>query len=411
MLRWSGIGVFVCALACAMPGAAAPSLLGVSSDQGQGAPGAVAPAYTGDLPDPFVYHDDSGFLAIGTNTGGANVPLLTSPDLGAWVWAGDAMPKLASWVKPGMTWAPTVLRRGSAWVMYYTARETASGRQAVGCAVASSPRGPFVDDAAAPLISTPQEGGAIDASPFVDDDGQAYLLWKGDSNAINEQTHIYIQPLAADGRSLTGARTSLAVRDRPWEQTLVEAPAMVKQGGRYHLFYSGGWWESTSYGVGHAVADRVTGPFRKTSVDGPVLGSHGAEQGPGGAEFFAGPGGLWAAYHAWTAPNVGYAHGGARRLHVAPVSWNGDEPVFGKAGAPVVEPAQPGAGQPAAVQPVQPGTAQPAQAGAGQPGAGQPAQPGPVARRAPGGFGREMQVLVALVVRLLEGALAAGRSL
>lgn len=201
-----------------------------------------APGYTGDLPDPT-------WLAIGTNTSSANVPLLVSSDLGSRKQAGDAMPGLAAWVKPGLTWAPSVLRRGNRWVLYYAARDRATDLQQIGRAVASSPRGPFVDASARPLISTPEEGGAIDASPFVDDDGRAYLLWKGDGNALGQQTH-----------------------------------------------HSGGWWESDGYG-------------------------------PGGQELFDGPGGTWMAYHAWTAPRVGYTLGGARRLRVRPVSWNGGMPV------------------------------------------------------------------------------------
>lgn len=288
---------------------------------------AQAQAYTGDLPDPFVYREPGGaWLAIGTNARGANVPLLTSGDLRHWSWAGDAMPKLAPWVKPGLTWAPSVLRRGNRWVMYYTARDAATDLQQIGCAVASSPRGPFVDAGTAPLISTPEEGGAIDASPFVDDDGRAYLLWKGDSNAIGKPTHLYLQGLTDDGRALTGRRSSLLVCDREWEKPLIEGPALVKRDGRYHLFYSGGWWESAGYGVGHAVASRLRGPYRKLTLEGPMLGSQGREQGPGGQELFDGPGGTWMAYHAWTAPKVGYAAGGARRLRVRPMTWDGGMP-------------------------------------------------------------------------------------
>ena len=90
---------------CAPGGA---SLLGVSSDQGQlsgqAAPADAPrpePAYTGDLPDPFVVNDGGSYLAFGTNTGGANVPFLVSSDLGHWTWGGDAI----ELVRPAMALA------------------------------------------------------------------------------------------------------------------------------------------------------------------------------------------------------------------------------------------------------------------------------------------------------------------
>ena len=82
---------------------------------------------------------------------------------------GDALPELPSWAGWGHTWAPSVLRRDDTFVMYYTVRYEASGRQAISVATASDPAGPFVDRSAEPLIFLPRvvriPGGACSLYP------------------------------------------------------------------------------------------------------------------------------------------------------------------------------------------------------------------------------------------------------
>lgn len=62
--------------------------------------------------------------------------------------------------------------------MYYTSSDDASGVQAIGVAVASDPKGPYVDKSSWPLICETDEGGSIDASPFQDSaDGRDWLVY------------------------------------------------------------------------------------------------------------------------------------------------------------------------------------------------------------------------------------------
>ncbi len=63
-----------------------------------------------------------------------------------------------------------MLQRGPLFVMYYTVRHRASGRQCVSVAVSVLPQGPFVDASLAPLVCQFERGGSIDPSPFVDSD-------------------------------------------------------------------------------------------------------------------------------------------------------------------------------------------------------------------------------------------------
>ncbi len=88
---------------------------------------------------------------------------------------------------------------------------------------------------------------------------------------------------------------------------------MVVVGNAYYLFYSANWWESPNYGIlfGYAICDTPRGPCSKKTLDGPLVKSGGEALGPGGQEIFAdAQGKLWMAYHARTAPIVGYSNGG-----------------------------------------------------------------------------------------------------
>jgi beta-xylosidase len=288
-----------------------------------------SPVYPADFPDPFVLNAAGTYYAYGTNAGGANVQLLSSTDLAGWTRLGDALPRVASWAEPGNTWAPTVLPRRGQYVLYYTVREPRAGRQAISVATAPQPQGPFTDVSTAPLVFQLSMGGSIDPSPFVDVDGTAYLLWKSDANALRLASSLWVQPLADDGLSLVGSPGQLLDLDADWEHPLIEAPALLRDGGTYYLFYSANWWNTSGYAVGYATADNVLGPYRKATTAAPWLSSDAGVAGPGGQEFFTDvAGATWMAYHAWQPGQVGYP-GGARTLRIARLGLDGGRPKLG----------------------------------------------------------------------------------
>ncbi len=289
------------------------------------------PIYADDFPDPFVLRVGKTYYAYATNVRSNNVPTLRSTDLVSWERVGDALPILPKWARSGasLTWAPSVLPRGDGYVLYFTARDNASDRQCIGRAVANAPEGKFKDDLTQPFICQTNLGGSIDPSPFVDDDGTPWLLWKNDGNCCGFAVGLWIQQLSDDGLSLIGKPHELLRYDRAWESPLIEGPALLKHAGKYFLFYSANWYESANYAVGYAVADAITGPFTKVTTTSPIFASRGRIAGPGGQEFFTDPkGNLWMAYHAWDAKAVGYASLGARALHIDRVTFDGDTPVL-----------------------------------------------------------------------------------
>lgn len=288
------------------------------------------PVYDDDFPDPFVLRVGDAYYAYSTNVRSNNVPVLKSANLAQWERVGDAMPLLPKWAASGLglTWAPSVIQRGDTFVLYFTARDLKSGRQCIGRAVSDQPAGKFTDDSSGPFVCQVDIGGSIDASPFLDDDGKLYLLWKNDGNCCGRFVALWVQPLSDDGLTLLGEPKEVLRYDQRWEIPLIEAPAMLKRDGAYYLFYSGNWYESDDYAVGYAVCQSVTGPCRKP-LDKPIFAQAGDVAGPGGQEFFTDrDGDLWMAYHAWDAGSVGYGALGWRSLRIDPITFVDGKPIL-----------------------------------------------------------------------------------
>ncbi len=277
-----------------------------------------------DFTDPDLLKVGETWYAYATNAAGANIPVASSTDLVTWVLGVDALPDMPVWARAGFTWAPevTTFDGGKTYLMYYVARDIASNRQCIGLATAATPLGPFVDARTAPFICHAKEGGDIDASSFVDDDGAAWLLWKNDGNCCGMDTWISIQSLAPDGLSLVGESTRLIKQDLPWEGNLVEAPTLWKQDGRYYLFYSASSYADNRYAIGYAVADAPTGPFTKNpSRLAYSTKENGVVTGPGGQDVVIGPSGrTYLVYHSW-ADTMGY-----RRMNMDELRWEEGQP-------------------------------------------------------------------------------------
>lgn len=267
-------------------------------------------AYCHDFADPFVLQVDGKYFAYSTNSGKFHVPVLLANRPFSSGTRAEALPHLPGWSKhiPGRVWAPSVLPRNGGYVLYYS-DAVGDGRECISVATANAPAGPFTDRTDQPLIC-PSPRGAIDPSPFVAADGQAYLLWKdGGADAI------VVQRLTPDGLHLTGDTHVLIGADQTWEAGIVEGPTLAFLDGRYYLFYSANRWDTPNYAIGYATCQTPTGPCIKP-LTRPWLASSTIAQGPGGPEVFRDPQGhVFLALHAWLAGAVGYPQG-ARNLFV-----------------------------------------------------------------------------------------------
>lgn len=305
------------------------------------------PVLRENFPDAFVMQEGpSSFIAYSTNSG-ENVPMAVSTDLAKWEFLkdasgrkADAMPTLAPWVKPGFTWAPEVMKIGSSYVLYYTANHRKQDKQCIGAAISNSPRGPFVDRSAEPMICQFDLGGSIDASPFRDRDGKLYLYWKADGNRIGKRSRLWGAPLAGDGLKLAGQPRDLGLTDEDaWEQRVIEAPTMIRTPDGLVMLYSGGFfgWNDgqrlSPYAMNWAKCEGVLGPCRDAGPK-PILYSFndpngaGCLSGPGHQSVFRANGGTFISFHGWSATKGCRKDKDARFLYVAPFGWDKHAPVI-----------------------------------------------------------------------------------
>lgn len=292
------------------------------------------PVWPGYFADPFVLKSGDEYYAYGT---GSAEPLadkrvfavLNSRDLVRWDLVGGAL-EPPSGPHRSAYWAPEVAERNGRFYMYYS---SAGGPGDEGhrlyVAVADHPAGPF-REMERPLL--PDEGFAIDAHPFQDPlDGRWYLIFAKDFFDARAGTALAAVPLGDDMVSVAGSVTTLLRASDDWQiyerQRLhygrlwdawhtLEGPTLRVQDGRYFLLYSGGNWQSGSYGVGCAVADSVLGPYKEPEA-GPVVLSGRPDQvnGPGHCCVVPAHDGHteFIVYHAWDADLT------ARRMCIDPL--------------------------------------------------------------------------------------------
>ena len=244
----------------------------------------------------YLYTSEGGFFL--------NVPLWIGTRLGRWGSLIDALPHLPAWANGGLTWAPDVQKVEGGWALYFTVllRGVSPATHCIGAAFAHSPSGPFVATAH-PFICQLAHRGSIDARVFVEADGQLVMLWKSDDNANpavagpdqDGTAGIWAQDLSANGMTLLGAPTEIFSPSEPWEGTIVEAPDMIEAWGTYWLFYSGNWFNTTSYGIGVAQCQSPFGPCADPDPT-PFIGSNLQGVGPGEESLYENAGSVYLLY-------------------------------------------------------------------------------------------------------------------
>ena len=280
--------------------------------------------YPYDFPDPFILPTSGVYYGFATNSVAGNIQIIRSTDLTHWTTVGDALPHEPAWAAPNATWAPSVLQRGSTFVLYYSAVYAPTGEQCISEAVANQPQGPYVDNSNLPLMCQTALGGSIDPTPFVDAGGTPYLVWKSQGGDGQPPT-LWSQPLTAAGTALApGVATPLLAPSLPWQGSVIEGPSMALVGGQYLLFYSANNWKTSAYAIGVARCTGPLGPCTETSPQ-PLLASQSAFSGPGGPAVFTDPSGrLHMAFHAWLPGKVGFPN--SRLLFIRQISAVGGTP-------------------------------------------------------------------------------------
>ncbi|GAA4130105.1 family 43 glycosylhydrolase [Actinomadura keratinilytica] len=293
----------------------------------------VKPVIGDYFADPTVVKAAGTYYAYGTNSPDAMMPVATAPSpTGPWTRRpGDGLARLPAWAASGWTWAPEVVPPrpgGRTYLLYFSARRNDRDMQCIGVATSTSPAGPFVPLDGEPLVCPTDLGGAIDPASYIAEDGTRYLLYKTDARS---KAAIHLVRLTADGLRLAGPPKRILGRGAG-EPVLVEAPDLVRRGGKYVLFYSAGWYFDSSYQTRYAVASSIEGPYEKAA--GPLLstgGYGGRVRGPGSVDVLADTGGDYLVFH-----GIRQRLGGSkvnRGMYVAALGWDGARPVV--RGAPV----------------------------------------------------------------------------
>jgi arabinan endo-1,5-alpha-L-arabinosidase len=228
------------------------------------------PIFDADFPDPAIVEGDDGhYYAYATQTlkddRWLNIQVARSADLIDWELLGDALPDKPAWASTTQDfWAPSVIRSGSTYFMYYSATpdfcEHHERGHALAVAVSDSPAGPFKDMGMPLLLGAGFE--YIDPMAFDDPATGKHLLYWGSG----------FQPIKV--QELSDDRLSFAPGSNPvdliWPNgedggfpRLVEAAWVILHDGFYYLFYSGDncCGPDAEYGVMVARSTSATGPF------------------------------------------------------------------------------------------------------------------------------------------------------
>lgn len=194
--------------------------------------------------------------------------LYSSDDMVNWTDHGVVLSyKDFDWAKRN-AWAGQCIERNGKFYFYVPITDR-NGRNAIGVAVANSPYGPFVDPIGKPLIQDKMDD--IDPTVFIDDDGQAYLLW---GNPV-----CYYVKLNEDMVSYSGAIQQFPntiesfgkrTKDDPRRPTTYEeGPWLYKRDKLYYLFFAGG---PISEHIGYSTGPSALGPWTYRGVVMPTQG-------------------------------------------------------------------------------------------------------------------------------------------
>ena len=187
-------------------------------------------------------------------------------DMVNWTDHGIAMPRTAfTWAREGTCWASQCVKKDDTYYWFMCVSKPGDWRHYIGVGKSDKPSGPFKDARKQPIFDT-GEGGDIDPTVFIDDDGQAYLYWGNNklryaklrSNMILIDTRIGnngIVEVPLTEKAFGGVKVDDKVTGKDCYE---EGPWLDKRGDHYYLMYAaGGVPEHISY----SMSDSPEGPW------------------------------------------------------------------------------------------------------------------------------------------------------
>ena len=240
----------------------------LTASMGIGAQNPIVQTWFTTDPAPMV-HDGTMYVYTGHDEDGADFfwmqewRVYSTKDMVNWTDHGSPLAlESFSWADD-RAWASQCVERDGKFFWYICAHSKISKGMAIGVAVANSPTGPFRDALGKPLF----ENGSwdhIDPTVFIDDDGQAWLMWgnprvyylKLNRDMISYEGEVGMLPMTEEafGSPVMNER----VKGKQYKDSYVEGPWLTKRNGTYQLLYAaGGVPEHISY----STAKNVLGPW------------------------------------------------------------------------------------------------------------------------------------------------------
>ncbi len=213
--------------------------------------------FTSD-PAPMV-HDGTMYVYTGHDEDGADFfwmqewRVYSTTDMVNWTDHGSPLALESFRWADDRAWASQCVERDGKFFWYICAHSKNSKGMAIGVAVADSPTGPFRDALGKPLY----EDGLwdhIDPTVFIDDDGQAWLMWgnprvyylKLNRDMVSYEGEVGRLPMTEE--AFGSPSMDERVKGRTYKDSYVEGPWLTKRGGKYQLLYAaGGVPEHISY--------------------------------------------------------------------------------------------------------------------------------------------------------------------
>lgn len=199
------------------------------------------------LADPFILVSDNIYYAYGTSISSVGYSVYYSSDLKKWTLSENPALNKNDVYGSLAFWAPEVYKTNEAYYMYYTANYH------TGVAKSVSPLGPFVQENQRFILNE-----ICDIDPSILLDGNSVYMYYAIQGGIR-----VVKMKSYEVADMAGPSDCFHITQSWWEGGTVEAPSVVKVGGKYIMTYSGASYYNPEYGVGVAVADDPMGPWEK----------------------------------------------------------------------------------------------------------------------------------------------------
>lgn len=256
------------------------------------------------------------------------LPILYSKDLVNWQLIGHALKKQPPFEKfdkpqPGMgVWAPSIRFHKGEFYIYYGDPD-----RGIYQLKAKNPAGPWSE----PLLIKEVKGW-IDACPFWDDDGKAYLVNGIAASRAGLKSVLVVSEMSENGTKLLDDGTIVFAGGE--EHPTVEGPKFYKRNGFYYIFAPAGGVQTGWQLV--LRSKNIYGPYEvkkvleqgKTAINGPHQGGWVTTQ--TGEDWFL---------HFQDKDAFG------RVVHLQPMKWVDDFPVIGNNAEPLLSFKKPGVGK------------------------------------------------------------------